>query len=40
MTYVDQFRTTIDELGKIEPPALSAETEASLMDAFRTWHSR
>lgn len=38
VTYVDQFRTTIDELGKVEPPALSAETEATLMDAFRNFH--
>lgn len=38
VTYVEQFRETIDQLGKVEPPALSPATETSLMDAFRTWH--
>jgi anti-sigma factor RsiW len=38
VTYVDQFRQTIDQLGMVEAPALSAETEAALLEAFRTWH--
>lgn len=39
VTYVEQFRETIEDLGHSDdPPALSVETEANLLEAFRTWH--
>jgi anti-sigma factor RsiW len=39
VTYVDQFKETIDRVGSSDDaPALSSDTEASLMNAFRTWH--
>ena len=38
VTYVEQFRATIEQLGDAQPPSLSATTMESLMDAFRTWH--
>lgn len=38
VTYVDQFRETVDQLGDIPTATLSPETEAQLLEAFRNWH--
>ena len=35
--YVDQLRTTITTLGRIEEEQLQAETRERLMTAFRDW---
>jgi hypothetical protein len=35
--YLDQFRTTIDELGELPPESLSDDTRDRLLDAFRNW---
>jgi anti-sigma factor RsiW len=35
--YVDQLRTTISTLGRIEEEQLQAETRERLMTAFRDW---
>jgi anti-sigma factor RsiW len=35
--YLDQFRTTIAELGELPPESLSADTRDRLLDAFRNW---
>lgn len=37
--YLDQFRTTIDELGRLPPETLSPETRNALLGAFRDWHN-
>jgi hypothetical protein len=37
VTYVDQFRTTIEQLGEIDPPTFPADADAKLMDAFGPW---
>jgi anti-sigma factor RsiW len=38
VTYVDQFRETIDQLGDAPTPTLPPETEEQLLEAFRSWH--
>jgi predicted anti-sigma-YlaC factor YlaD len=38
--YLDQFRVTIRELGKLPPETLSTQARVSLLDAFRGWHAR
>ena len=35
--YLDQFRTTIAELGELPPESLSGDTRDRLLDAFRNW---
>jgi anti-sigma factor RsiW len=35
--YLDQFRTTIAELGELPPESLSVDTRDRLLDAFRNW---
>jgi hypothetical protein len=35
--YLDQFRTTIAELGELPPESLSVDTRHRLLDAFRNW---
>lgn len=35
--YLDQFRTTIAELGELPPDSLSDDTRDRLLDAFRNW---
>ncbi len=37
--YLAQFRTTIDELGRLPPETLSPETRNALLGAFRDWHT-
>jgi anti-sigma factor RsiW len=37
--YLDQFRVTIDELGRLPPESLSPETRNALLGAFRDWHN-
>ena len=39
-TDLDQFRTTIAELGSLPAETLSAEARDSVLDAFRDWHAR
>ncbi|WP_372660581.1 anti-sigma factor family protein [Amycolatopsis kentuckyensis] len=39
-TYLDQFRTTIAELGSLPAETLSAGVRDSVLDAFRDWHAR
>ncbi|MEV4143909.1 zf-HC2 domain-containing protein [Amycolatopsis sp. NPDC049691] len=39
-TYLDQFRTTIAELGSLPAETLSADVRDSVLDAFRDWHAR
>ncbi|MEU0794098.1 zf-HC2 domain-containing protein [Amycolatopsis sp. NPDC005961] len=36
--YLDQFRTTIGELGRLPPETLSPETRDAVLTAFRDWH--
>ncbi|MGW3960059.1 anti-sigma factor family protein [Amycolatopsis sp. NPDC005003] len=36
--YLDQFRTTITQLGELPPETLSPQTRTELLDAFRHWH--
>jgi predicted anti-sigma-YlaC factor YlaD len=36
--YLDQFRTTIDQLGRLPPETLSPETRDAVLGAFRDWH--
>jgi hypothetical protein len=38
VVYVEQFRQTIDELGRIPLESLSPEVEEELLAAFRGWH--
>ncbi|HEX8867826.1 MAG TPA: zf-HC2 domain-containing protein [Lentzea sp.] len=35
--YLDQFRTTIAELGELPPESLSDDTRDTLLNAFRNW---
>ena len=37
--HLEQMRTTIRIVGRLECPDLSAEAEAALLAAFRTWKS-
>jgi anti-sigma factor RsiW len=39
VVYVEQFRQTIAELGRIPPESLSPEVEEGLLAAFRDWHA-
>ncbi|QKV74647.1 anti-sigma factor [Amycolatopsis sp. Hca4] len=39
-TYLDQFRTTITELGSLPAETLSPEVRDSVLGAFRDWHAR
>lgn len=36
--YLEQFRTTIADLGALPPESLSPTVRADLLDAFRGWH--
>ncbi|MEU4520341.1 hypothetical protein AB0F52_16790 [Amycolatopsis sp. NPDC024027] len=36
--YLEQFRTTITELGELPPESLSPAVRADLLNAFRAWH--
>ncbi|MEV6825227.1 zf-HC2 domain-containing protein [Amycolatopsis sp. NPDC051102] len=36
--YLDQFRTTITQLGELPAETLSPQTRTELLDAFRHWH--
>ncbi|OXM66303.1 anti-sigma factor family protein [Amycolatopsis vastitatis] len=36
--YLEQFRTTIAELGELPPEPLSPAVRTDLLDAFRDWH--
>jgi len=36
-TYFDQFRQTIDTLGRLAPEELSGDARDRLLDAFRDW---
>jgi anti-sigma factor RsiW len=36
-TYLEQMRTTIAEVGEVEPETLSDETRDRLLQAFRTF---
>ncbi len=38
--YLDQFRTTIRELGHLPSESLSPEVRDTLLTAFGDWHSR
>ena len=38
--YLEQFRTTITELGELPPDSLSLEVRTDLLDAFQDWHHR
>ena len=35
--YVDQMRTTVEMVGRIQPDDLPAETQEQLLMAFRDW---
>lgn len=35
--YVEQMRTTLELLGRIEPESVSADAEEALLAAFRDW---
>jgi anti-sigma factor RsiW len=37
--YLDQFRTTISELGRLPPETLSPATRDALLSAFHDWHT-
>jgi anti-sigma factor RsiW len=37
--YVDQMRVTLRVLGRLEPEALSPDTEHELREAFRGWRA-
>jgi len=37
--YLVQFRRTIELTGTLTPDDVSAEAEAELLDAFRTWNA-
>ena len=37
--YLDQFRTTIRELGELPPETLSPEVRDNLLHAFRGWRA-
>jgi anti-sigma factor RsiW len=37
VTYMEQFRITIDVLGTLTPDQLSPEARDQLMEAFRAW---
>jgi anti-sigma factor RsiW len=36
--YLEQFRTTIAELGELPPESLSSAVRTDLLAAFRDWH--
>ncbi|MEV6448167.1 zf-HC2 domain-containing protein [Amycolatopsis sp. NPDC051716] len=36
--YLEQFRTTITELGELPPESLSPAVREDLLNAFRAWH--
>ncbi|MEV4314927.1 zf-HC2 domain-containing protein [Actinocrispum sp. NPDC049592] len=38
--YLDQFRVTIGELGRLPPETLTQQAHDTLLDAFRDWHAR
>lgn len=38
--YLDQFRHTIEALGRLPEESLSSEARAALLDAFRGWSRR
>ncbi len=38
--YLDQFRSTISELGRLPPETLTQQARDNLLGAFRDWHSR
>jgi anti-sigma factor RsiW len=38
--YLDQFRTTIAELGSLPAETLSADVRETVLDAFRDWRTR
>lgn len=37
--YLNQFRTTISELGRLPPETLSPATRDALLSAFHDWHT-
>jgi len=37
--YLEQFRTTISELGRLPPETLSPATRDTLLSAFHDWHT-
>lgn len=39
-TYLEQFRQTIQVLGRLPEESLSTETRNALLDAFRGWSRR
>ena len=39
LTYLDQMRRTVDGIGEVPRDDLSAELQASLVEAFRNWKS-
>jgi len=39
-TYLDQFRQTVRQLGRLPEESLSPEARAALLKAFRTWSGR
>jgi anti-sigma factor RsiW len=39
-TYLEQFRQTIRELGRLPEESLSPEARIALLDAFRGWSRR
>ena len=40
LTYLEQMRRTIDELGHVPVDTLSERAQSDLMAAFRTFHGR
>jgi anti-sigma factor RsiW len=38
-TYLEQMRTTIELVGRLEPEDVTPEAEAALVEAFRNWKS-
>jgi len=39
-TYLHQIKTTIELVGRVTPEDLTPDAEATLLGAFRNWHSR
>jgi anti-sigma factor RsiW len=39
-TYLDQFRQTIQNLGRLPSESLSDEARAALLSAFRDWDTK
>jgi anti-sigma factor (TIGR02949 family) len=37
LRYVDQIRTTVETVGRIEPEEVPAEVRSQLLTAFRDW---